>query len=248
MSSVYDALTKAGKHTETSGVLTLPWQRISPGWKIMMLVLAVVFVLIVNQLMARVLRTQMDESAVIMTTNLSDAAASYLASKDMLRLRTTVTKYARLSRVAYVFVRDRDGEVIAHSAATFSPELQQGVTFGQDSQVSRRELTLEGRSIYETRAPILDGQLGSAYIGISADAVDREIYQALFMFVWPMTFGIFAAVIVVVILAQPSIRALRRLIELRLLFSNRHVIDLWRAAGRGRDPHKSTTMLHTEQK
>jgi sensor histidine kinase regulating citrate/malate metabolism len=215
MSNVYDALTKAGKQTETSGALTLPWQRISLRWKIMMLVLAVVFVVIVNQLMARVLRTQMDESAVIMTTNLSDAAASYLASKDMLRLRTTVTKYARLSRVAYVYIRDREGEVIAHSSATFSPELQQGVTFAQDSQVSRRELTLEGRPIYETRAPILDGQLGSAYIGISADAVDREIYQALFMFVWPMTFGLFAAVIVVVILAQPSIRALRRLIELR---------------------------------
>ena len=177
-----------------------------------MLLLAIVFVVIVNQLMARVLRNQMNENAVIMTTNLSDAAASYLASKDLLRLRTTVTKYARLSRVAYVFVRDREGKVIAHSPATFSPELKQPLTL--DSQVSGRELTLEGRSIYETRAPILDGQLGSAYIGISADAVDREIYQALFMFVWPMTFGIFAAVIVVVILAQPSIRALRRLIEL----------------------------------
>jgi sensor histidine kinase regulating citrate/malate metabolism len=215
MSSVYDALIKAGKQTETSGALTLPWPRISLRWKIMMLVLAVVFVVIVNQLMARVLRTQMDESAVIMTTNLSDAAASYLASKDMLRLRTTVTKYARLSRVAYVFVRDREGEVIAHSSATFSPKLQQGVTFAQDSQVSRRELTLEGRSIYETRAPILDGQLGSVYIGISADAVEREIYQALFMFVWPITFGLFAAVIVAMIVAQPAVRALRRLIELR---------------------------------
>ena len=214
MSSVYDALTKAGKHTEPSGVLTLPWYHTSLGWKITILLLTVVFVVIVNQLMARVLRNQMNENAVIMTTNLSDAAASYLASKDLLRLRTTVTKYARLSRVAYVFVRDREGEVIAHSPATFSPELKQPLTFPQDSQVSGRELTLEGRSIYETRAPILDGQLGSAYIGISADAVDREIYQALFMFVWPMTFGIFAAVIVVVILAQPSIRALRRLMEL----------------------------------
>jgi sensor histidine kinase regulating citrate/malate metabolism len=215
MSSVYDALTKAGKHTEPSGVLTLPWYHTSLGWKITILLLTVVFVVIVNQLMARVLRNQMNENAIIMTTNLSDAAASYIASKDLLRLRTTVTKYARLSRVAYVFVRDREGEVIAHSPATFSPELKQPLTFPQDSQVSGRELTLEGRSIYETRAPILDGQLGSAYIGISADAVDREIYQALFMFVWPMTFGIFAAVIVVVILAQPSIRALRRLIELR---------------------------------
>ena len=157
----------------------------------MMLVLAIAFVVIVNQLMARVLRSQMDESAIVMTTNLSDAAASYLASKDMLRLRTTVTKYARLSRVAYVFVRDREGEVIAHSSATFSPELKQAPTFAQDSQVSRRELRLEGKPIYETRAPILDGQLGSAYIGISADAVEREIYQALFMFVWPITFGTF---------------------------------------------------------
>ena len=215
MSSVYDALTKAGKHTETSSVLTLPWQRISPGWKIMMLILTIAFVVIVNQLMARVLRSQMDESAIVMTTNLSDAAASYLASKDMLRLRTTVTKYARLSRVAYVFVRDHEGEVIAHSSATFSPELKQAPTLAQDSQVSRRELRLEGKPIYETRAPILDGQLGSAYIGISADAVEKEIYQALFMFVWPITFGLFAAVTVVVIFAQPCIRALRRAIELR---------------------------------
>jgi sensor histidine kinase regulating citrate/malate metabolism len=215
MSSVYDALTKAGKQTETSSALTLSWQQISLRWKIMMLVLAIVFVVIVNQLMARVLRTQMDESAVIITTNLSDAAASYLASKDLLRLRTTVTKYARLSRVAYVFVRDREGEVIAHSSATFSQELQQAFTFAQDSQVSRRELTLEGKPIYETRAPILDGQLGSAYIGISADAVEREIYQALFMFVWPITFGFFAAVIVVVIWARPCIRAVRRAMDLR---------------------------------
>ena len=215
MSSVYDALTKAGKHTETSGTLVLPWHRISPGWKIMMLILAIIFFVIVNQLMAQVLRSQMDESAVVMTTNLSDAAASYLASKDMLRLRTTVTKYARLSRVAYVFVRDHEGEVIAHSSATFSPELKQALTFAQDSQVSRRELSLEGRPIYETRAPILDGQLGSVYIGISADAVEREIYQALFMFVWPIAFGLFAAVIGALILAQPAVRALRRLIELR---------------------------------
>jgi sensor histidine kinase regulating citrate/malate metabolism len=215
MSSVYDALTKARKQSEISSALTLPWQQISLRWKIMMLVLAIVFVVIVNQLMARVLRTQMDESAVMITTNLSDEAASYLASKDVLRLRTTVTKYARLSRVAYVSIRDGEGEVIAHSSATFSPELQQARTFPQDSQVSRRELTLEGKPIYETRAPILDGQLGSAYIGISADAVQREIYQALFMFVWPTAFGLLGAVIVVVIFVQPCIRALRRAIELR---------------------------------
>ena len=215
MSSVYDALTKAGKKTETSGALTASWQDVSLDWKMLMLAVGLVFVVTVHQLVARVLWIQMDESAVVMTTNLSDAAASYLASKDLLRLRTTVTKYARLSRVAYVFVQDREGQVIAHSLATFSPELQQALTSDQHPRVSRRDLTLEGKNVYETRAPILDGQLGSAHIGIWADAVERDIHQALFMFVWPITLGIFAAMIAVVILAQPVIRALRRLIEVR---------------------------------
>jgi sensor histidine kinase regulating citrate/malate metabolism len=216
MSSVYDALTKAEKKNQTISALRLSWQGIGLEWKIIILVLGVLFVVIVNQLMARVLRTQMDESALLMTTNLSDAAASYIASKNVLQLKTTVTKYARLSRVAYVFIQDREGQVIAHSLATFSPELQEELTSDPGRQLSRRELTLEGKTVYETREPILDGQLGSAHIGIWADAVERDIYQALFLFLWPITLALIAAVIIVAILARPLIRALRRSIELRL--------------------------------
>jgi sensor histidine kinase regulating citrate/malate metabolism len=215
MSSVYDALIKAGKKNETISALSLSWQGIGLEWKLIVLVLGLLFVVTVNQLMARVLRTQMDESAVLITINLSDAAATYIASKNVLQLKTTVSKYARLSRVAYVFIQDREGKVIAHSLATFAPELQQEPTSDQGRQVSRRELTLQGKTVYETREPILDGQLGSAHIGIWADAVERDIYQALFMFVWPITLGLLAALIIVAILARPLIRSLRRLVELR---------------------------------
>jgi sensor histidine kinase regulating citrate/malate metabolism len=216
MSSVYDALIKAGKRTETISSLSLSWQGIGLEWKIMVLALGLLFVVIVNQLIGRVLRTQMDESAVVIATNLSDAAAGYLASKDVLPLKTTVTKYARLNRVAYAFIKDREGKVIAHSLATFSPELEEELTSDQRRQVSRRELTLQGKTVYETREPILEGRLGTAHIGIWADAVEREIDQALFMFLWPITLGLLAAVIIVVILARTLIRALRRLIDSRL--------------------------------
>jgi len=216
MSSVYNALIKAGKKTETISALSLSWQGISIEWKIMSVVLGLLFIVIVNQLVGRVLRTQMNENAAIITTNLSDAVASYLASENVLQLKTTVTKYARLRRVAYVLIRDREGKVIAHSLATLSPELQEALTSDQDRQVSRRKLTLEGKPVYETREPILDGQLGSAHIGIWADAVERDIYQALFLFVWPITLGLFAAVIIVAVLARSLTRALRRQIELRL--------------------------------
>jgi len=216
MSSVYDALIKAGKKNETIGSLSLSLQGMSLEWKIMIPVLGLLFLVIVNQLMGRALRMQMDESAVIMTTNLSDAAAGYIASKDVLQLNTTVTKYARLSRVAYAFIKDREGKVIAHSLATFSPELLQELTSDQRHQAGRRELTFEGRIVHETREPILDGHLGTAHIGIWASAIEREIYHTLFMFVWPITLALLAAVVIAVFLAPSLIRALRRLIELRL--------------------------------
>jgi sensor histidine kinase regulating citrate/malate metabolism len=219
MSSVYDALIKAGKKAENSGALAVSWQGLNLEWKIMLVVLGLLFIVIVHQLVARVLRAEMDESAILMTTNFSDAAAGYIASNDALRLKTTVTKYARLSRVAYVFVQDRDGKIIASSLADFAAELRPAVSSNQDLQVSRREITMEGKSVHETRAPILDGQLGSAHIGIWASAVEGDIQRALFKFVWPITLGLLAAVIVGVMLGQPLIRALRRLIELRSLRS-----------------------------
>jgi sensor histidine kinase regulating citrate/malate metabolism len=216
MSNVYDALIKAGKKNETISALGLSWQVIGLEWKIIIPILGLLFLFTVNQLVARVLRTQMAESAVLMTTNLSDAAASYIASKNVLQLNTTVTKYARLSRVAYVFIQDRDGQVIAHSLATLSPELQEELTSDQGRQATRRELTVQGRTVYETREPILDGQLGSAHIGIWADAVEREIHQALYLFLWPITLGLVATAVIIAIVARPLIRGLRRSIELRL--------------------------------
>src|SRR5262245_48824859 len=81
---------------------------------------------------------------------------------------------------------------------------------------SRREVTLKGKTVYETREPILEGRLGTAHIGIWADAVEREINHALLMFLWPLTLGLLAAVIIVAILARPLIRALRRRIDSRL--------------------------------
>ena len=216
MSNVYDALIKTERRNETIRPLRLSWEDISLEWKIVTLVFGFLFVAIVNQLMGRALRIQIDERALVIAANLSDAAAGYLASKDVLPLKTTVTKYVRLNRVAYAFIKDREGKVIAHSLARFSPELQEELTSDQRRQVSRRELTLQGKTVYETREPILEGQLGTAHIGIWADAVEREIDQALFMFLWPITLGLLAVVIIAVFLARPLTRALRRVIDSRV--------------------------------
>ncbi|HXV79784.1 MAG TPA: hypothetical protein VEG60_07880 [Candidatus Binatia bacterium] len=216
MSSIYDALRKAGRGNEARSPLGLPWQGISFERKIAIILLGLLFLGILSLLVGRALRNQMDETAVFITTNLSDAASAYLASNDVLQLQTTVTKYVRLNRVAYAFIKDREGTVVAHSFGTFPPELQEELTSNERRQVARRELTWQGKTVYETRGPILDGQLGTAHIGIWASSVDREVYRTLFMFVWPITLALFAGVIIAVFLARQLIRVLRRLIEWRV--------------------------------
>jgi sensor histidine kinase regulating citrate/malate metabolism len=191
----------------------------SPGidrqWKIIIVALGLFSVGVVNQLTSHVLRGQMDDSATMMTLNFSDAAATYLASKDVLQLDTTIAKYARLSRVAYVLVQDRHGKVIAHSLGTLPAGLQEGLTSNGAREVNHRTVTLEGKTIYETSSPILDGQLGRAHIGIWAAAVESEIYRALFFFVWPLTFSIVTGVTMVGFVGRSVIRRFRRATAVR---------------------------------
>lgn len=215
MSSVYDALLKAGRKQSSDATRPEP-QTINLERRIVIALVALLFFLIMNQVIARVLRTQMEESAAFITTNLGDAAAPYLASKDMLQLKTTVAKYARLNRVAYVFIRQDNGQIIAQSLPSLTAEFHQGATYDETRGIGRRKLTFEGKSVYETRGPILDGQLGTVHIGIWADAIDRDIYRALFMYVWPLALGIFAVVIITGVALKPLGHGLlRRLLDLR---------------------------------
>lgn len=169
---------------------------------------------IAYELSGRALREQFNERASLITTNLSDAAAGHVVSKNALQLDALVTKYARLSEVAYAFIQDREGKVIAHSLGAFSPGLEEALTFDQRRQVSRRIVTAHGRTVYETRGPILEGQLGTAHLGIWADEVEQQVYGTLLLLLWPMILVLLAAVTVAVFLARRLIRPFRRLTDI----------------------------------
>jgi sensor histidine kinase regulating citrate/malate metabolism len=213
MSNVYDALMKAERSTETTRPLSLSWRAISLEWKIMILVFGILFVAVVSHLMGRALRTQIDERSAIIAANLSDAASGYLVSRDVLPLKIIVTKYGRLNGVAYALIEDRDGKVIANSLASSSPESQQALSSDQRRQAGQQLLTLQGKTVYDTREPILEGQLGTAHIGMWANSVEREIYQTL-LFLWPVALSLLLAVVGAVLLARRVIPQLRRLIDI----------------------------------
>jgi two-component system, cell cycle sensor histidine kinase and response regulator CckA len=160
-------------------------RRLGLKWKIggiftcVMLVLGAFEVAAVYRLTQDTLREQLDKRALAITTNFSDAAAGHVASRNLLALHTLATKYTLLDGVAYAYVADGNGEIVAHTLRAFPEELRQELSAGAKRQVQRRELALGERTVYETALPVLEGQMGSVHVGFWADSVQTEIQHAL---------------------------------------------------------------------
>ena len=159
-------------------------RRLGLKWKIGGIFTAVMFVLgagviaAVYLLTQGTLRDQLDKRAVAVATNFSDAVAGHVAGRNLLALHALARKYTLLDGVAYAYVEDGNGELIAHTLGTFPDELREGIA-GARRQIDRREVSLGGRAVYETAVPVLDGQMGSVHVGFWVDAVQNEIARAL---------------------------------------------------------------------
>jgi histidine kinase len=231
MSRIYDALTKVGKKpvsrmalsrrrkNDKAGPPSLWWQQISLEWKIMatiatvMLVSGLLFMVIVSQLMGRALRAQIDQKSLAVATNLSDAATGPIIGRNSLGLYALLTKYARLQGVAYVFIEDGNGQLLAHSLRPFPPELRKSLTTDERKQVSRRVVTLQGRTVYEIRAPILEGQLGSAHLGMWGEDVEMEVNSARLTVIGIITLLLLVSIALSVLLVRGVMRPIRALTD-----------------------------------
>ena len=226
MSKIYDALVQAAKNSHSraatlrastgqkAGLLNLSSRNISLEWKITGAVAAVILVfgifllIIANQLMARALRNQIDQRALFITNNLSNAAAGPVIGNNILQLYASLTSYARLQGVAYAFIEDSNGKIIANSIRPFPTELAGTSAPDERKQVTTRSVTLQGKTVYETRAPILEGQLGAAHLGIWAEDVKKEINTIRLTFVAVIILLLLIAVALSVFLVRAIIAAI----------------------------------------
>jgi HAMP domain-containing protein len=169
---------------------------------------------VVNHQMGRALRTQLDRRALDITSNLGDAAAAHMLRGNVLELYAMVTKYSFLSGVAYTFIKDQKGGILAHSLGAFPSELSESLVASDQREPNQRELMFRGRRVYETRAPILEGRVGAVYVGIWADTVASEIQQALLPVGWLIVAAVAAGVVFSIVIAQGIIERVLRLKEM----------------------------------
>jgi HAMP domain-containing protein len=158
--------------------MSLKW-KIGGIFTIVMLVLGALAIVGVYRLAGNALRDQLDQRVVAIANNLSDAAAGPIVAKNSLALYAITTKYTLLDGVAYTYVENGQGEILAHTLGTFPPELRQELPAAGARQVQRREISLQGKEVYETSVPILEGQLGTVRVGFWQESIEKEVQRAL---------------------------------------------------------------------
>jgi HAMP domain-containing protein len=188
--------------------VSMNWQRGGLRWKIsttfsgLILVLGVLVIGIVYYFTADALQKQVDLRASAIATNLSDAAAGFVSRKSTLELDALIAKYGRLDGVAYAFIQDPRGEVIASSVQPFPVELKDAGGTAASSRTTR----LRGKSVYETRSPLLDGQLGIVRVGLWAETVQSDVRSTLLPIIGLIAACLALGVFLSIMLATKTIR------------------------------------------
>ena len=156
---------------------------------------------------------QVKRRAVAIATNLSDGAAMYLKKKNPVELHALLAKYVLLDDVAYVYVENGKGEVLADNPVRISTELQDRLVPGGFRTIRWSIVTLRGQAIHDMRVPIRDGQMGAAHVGIWKDSIDKQIRGALFSLVTLVLIILVAGITIVFMLVNRLSRPIVQLTE-----------------------------------
>jgi HAMP domain-containing protein len=100
---------------------------------------------------------------------------------ELFRLRLKAREYERSEKdLEYVFYLDRDGKVLAHSFPEgFPTELASANPLPPGVPHSTRTIRAKDNVLLDVAVPILDGELGSVHLGMSEEAIDRDVSDLL---------------------------------------------------------------------
>jgi HAMP domain-containing protein len=201
---------------ESSETINTSAQRSRGGglkWKLgmafggLILVLGIAVIGIVYYFAGSALQKQFDLRAAIIAATLSDTSAGYVSTKSALELDALTAKYGRLDGVAYAYIQAPTGEILASSIQPFPSELKEGGGSSSASRVTQ----LRGQGVFETRAPVLDGQLGSVHIGFWAQSIQDDIQAAVVPILGLIAVCVVVSLVFAIMLAIKTIRPILKL-------------------------------------
>jgi PAS domain S-box-containing protein len=123
-------------------------------------------------------RQYLSKGSAIALTIAGASVDDLLIGRDLAALQALVDQYARTEGVAYILVRDAQGDAIAH---TFSPEVPAGLQHTAEGNVTTTPTRIRvGSAEYlDISAPILDGELGHVHVGMDQSNIDAAFWRTI---------------------------------------------------------------------
>ena len=188
----------------------LKW-KITVAFSGLLIALGACVIGIVYILTGNALQRQVDLRSAAIAANLSDAAAGYVSKKSTLELDALIAKYGRLDGVAYAYIEDTKGEILASSLQPFPTELKEDPGRGSQRISGSRTTKIHGRPVNETQMPVLDGQLGAVHVGLWADTVQQEVRGTVLPIIGLIALCLGTVVVISVIIASKTVRPILQL-------------------------------------
>jgi HAMP domain-containing protein len=126
-------------------------------------------------------------------------------------LDALIAKYGRLDGVAYAYIQDPKGEIIASSIQPFPAELKGSTEVAEQRTSNSRTTAVRGQSVYETQVPLLDGQLGAVHVGLWADTVQQDVRGTVLSIVGLIALCLAIGIAMSIMIASRTIRPLLEL-------------------------------------
>jgi HAMP domain-containing protein len=146
------------------------------------------------------LTLQMQQTALAIATNLSDAAVPFVLRKDRESLRELIQKYGELTDVAYTLLEDRNGVIVAHNLSQLPPNTSG--SYLDFRRILRATTVIDGEPAFVTRVPLMNGEIGTVHVAIWQAAIQREIKEIVLPIVQILLFIVLMAIFLGLFIAR----------------------------------------------
>jgi HAMP domain-containing protein len=179
-----------------------------------------IVVMVAYPRMKALLEHELMRGAVVSVVALGEVAEQYNAGRDEQALHRAVADHASNSSIAYVYVEDADGTVIAHTPRELLRFLRRDFPRTGERALHGIEVEYRGEPVYESAARVGDSRPGYVHLAFWRHAIEADAREKVASIVTT----ILAVLCVAIVIAAGAVRfvmlPLSKLVESAQRISN----------------------------
>lgn len=160
------------------------------------------------------LMMEYESKGISIAKSITSSSKEMMLNRDAASLQAVIDQYLEIKNVVYVFVQDRQGEIISHTFAPSVPEellrLDRPAGILEDPSPGITVLkvrTASAGNVLNISQPILAGLAGYVHVGMDLDSITSFLWKEIFfqhgMFILFFLVGIVAAYILMNRISKP---------------------------------------------